>query len=455
MAKLIIGNGFNEAMVGDITKSSLTFRYAVASEAKRLGWFVEKNDVIVLPSSISEVMQNYIGRTLEKDISNVTFIPASEDILNPSILTSDVLLNDEFIERLSNIINSSHSWKVFPYFFTSSIIHLCQRLNISITNNDNKLSFVSQCGADILNSKAVFRSIAAGYNVPIPPGYVCRTPLEMYWAMQELFGQNKTVIIKQNLNASGDGNIAVTIENLSSYPGVCEIFKLETYKNITLELANLLWHKLSDAFGNNQLIIEAYFSSKYTIYSEYEIFPNKLGYKRNSHGIVRMDSSGDKRGNGMTNWIGFQIPFALPKSVSDAFLSQSNLLAQVVSSLGYNGHINFDAIVTNDDDVLFTEINGRLGGCTHLHFIAEKLISSNYLATHCILTRNRVVITDLAHAFKAASSLCTASQSSGIIILNEDMTTMGTIEYMVYAPSVAEASFMEKKFAQLLLNKQS
>lgn len=102
------------------------------------------------------------------------------------------------------------------------------------------------------------------------------------------------------------------MENRPAYPGVREIFKLSSYDDITLELSGMLWQTLSDAFGNNQLVIEAYLSSKQTLYAEYLIAPNQAGYTRISAGTVRMDSSGDKRGNGMVNWVGFEIPFKLP-----------------------------------------------------------------------------------------------------------------------------------------------
>ena len=450
MTKLIIGNGFNEAMIGDISKKqSLVFRQAVASEAKRLAWLLENGDVLISPSPVSRLMMEYIAQKMALDLDSITILPASNDINNPSTLTSDTLLNAEFVNHLSKLINTDNLWEVLPYFFTSSVIHLCGRLNIPILINDTN-SFMSQGGAEILNNKAVFRAIAAGQNISLPPGNVCRTAKELYCAMIELLNSHGTIIVKQIMNGGGDGNIAVTLEDRPAYPGIRELFKLASYDEVTLDLATTLWNLLADGFGNNQLVIEAYLSSKQTLYAEYLISPDKSTYKRLSAGTVRMDKDGDRRGNGMVNWIGFEIPFQLPAHLSEMFFTQCDILASIVSTLGYSGRINFDAIYTDDEKVFFSEINGRLGGCTHIHFIAEKILGHNYLDTHYMLTRNRAATGDLKHAFKVADSLCSISRNSGALVLNEDVDTIGSIEYLVYAPTMNEAITIENEFQKLL-----
>lgn len=57
-----------------------------------------------------------------------------------------------------------------------------------------------------------------------------------------------------------------------------------------------------------------------------------------------------------------------------------------------------------------------------------------------------MAVGDLKHALRAAESLCSATKSSGAVVVNADLDTMGSIEYMVYAPTMNEALNIESKF---------
>ena len=447
MPKLIIGNVFSEAVVGDVSRLPLFTRQAATVYAKRLALMLEENDILILPLAISKIMIDYISRKMENKITAINFFPISKSIDHPIVLTSDILLNDELIQKIKVLV-SGNQWILFPYIYSSAVISFFNELDVMGLNKE-MISFVSQYGVNLLNSKASFRALSAQY-VSIPPGGICKTPQELHYLMRKQIKNLGAIIVKKDFSADGVGNIAIILNERSECAGVHEVIKLNSYDELTIEFSNTLWDKFVDSLGNNLIVVETYFPSNNTLYAEYNIGKNLSDCKLLNYGLVRMDEIEDATGKGMVNWIGFQIPCNLPNNISEEFLSGCNKLMQLVFSLGYEGLINFDAIVTRENKILFTEINGRLGGCSHIQSIGEKLIGPDYLRTHCILTRNHVPVTDLNYAISLAESLST-KDLKGIVIMNEDIERWGVIDYLVYAKLEKDALCLENKFLKLVI----
>ena len=199
----MIGNGYSEAMVGDTSKNSMAVRQTAAFDAQRLIWFLEDEDVMILPSPISHAFLLYVNKTLGKNLTERNFIFASDDPKNPKILTSEVLLDPVMIANIAALCKDKENWSVLPYFHTSSMCILADLLNQLTTFSPN---FVNQSGADLLNQKAAFRALFSKH-VPIANGAVCRSAIELYQLVHQYLLKSDKLIIKQNMNASGDGNI--------------------------------------------------------------------------------------------------------------------------------------------------------------------------------------------------------------------------------------------------------
>lgn len=435
-------------MVGDTSKNSIHVRQTAAVEARRLTWFLEDDDVIILPAPVSQSFIQYINKKSGRNLGDANFIYASDDPKNPSIVTGEILLNPSLIAKLNTICQTKRDWYIFPYFHTSSICILADLLNQPLYLKSN---FNGQSGDDLLNQKAAFRALFSKH-VPIANGAVCRSSIELYHIVCLLLQKVDKLIIKQNMNASGDGNILLTLKKDFSFSGVREVISINSKNDFSMKIANQLWFKLADACGNNQLIIEEYVSNKNTLYAEYEIHEHGV-FNIISYGIVRMEKAGDKRGNGMAHWIGFEIPFKDITNSAVEFLNYCDKLASVTAQLGFLGKINFDAIACDDDHILFTEVNGRLGGCSHVALLAKKLIGESFLNDATLLTRNRVPIDDFEKAIQIAEKLSKNANGS-IFILNEDMACLKIIEYMVYAVTKSDALALEKKFLNQLINRK-
>jgi hypothetical protein len=448
MPKLLIGNVYSEAVVGDVSKLPVFTRQEATVYAKRLAWLLDEDDILILPSTLSKAMIDYISRIKNRKITSANFLPLSTNTDNWLILTSETLLKSELINDLKTCM-SGKAWEIIPYIYSSSIICFLNELNLSHAELQ-KPNFMNQAGTNLLNSKSAFRALVASH-IPIAPGNACRSAQELYYVMRQQITNSGVIIIKKDFSANGVGNIAITLCDHLNYAGVREVIKLNDVDDITIEFSEKLWCNLVDSFGNNLIVVETYLPSQDTIYAEYYIGKNIDDCKLMNYGIVRMDETQDTIGKGVVNWIGFQIPPAnLSTNIRQQFLDGCELLKQKLLNLGYRGLVNFDAIITQEDQVIFTEINGRLGGCSHIQPIAEKLIGVNYLDTHFILTRNHVAINDLSYAINVAEKLSVAN-GSGVVIMNEDMNNWKVIDYMVYAKSESSALALEQEFLSILL----
>lgn len=109
-------------------------------------------------------------------------------------------------------------------------------------------------------------------------------------------------------------------------------------------------------------------------------------------------------------------------------LGQSDVLAGIAQRLGFVGRENFDAILTDRGGIAFTEINGRIGGCSHLDGILRALAGLRYLSTHAVVTRNRVLVRDLTQALNTFRRLTQLRDKAGVVVLTEDMAGTGTTE---------------------------
>lgn len=431
---LIIGNIDGESQVGEPEKRTDREKRESSIVANRLVWLSEPGDILLLPFEIDRNFLNYSLRLRGHAPDSVRVITPSSHPGEVCILTYATLSDVTLIQELLHAMESSPRWSVIPYFFDRAVANLMIKLTGFTNVIAPGLAFFREGGAEVLNSKIEFRRIAEAYKIPVARGHNCYSVDELIWAVEELLPETDSVIIKQDLNAGGDGNVVVSRTPRSEALGSRRSMVLRGDH----DLKNL-WTSMRGS-RNVALVVEAYHEVFNVFYSEFEIprpseSPHLLNY-----GDMRMEPT----------WNGFQIP---PETLSlqnaGEFIVASALLAVVAQQRGYTGKINIDGILTNEGRVLITEINGRLGGCTHLHQIAESLYGMNYASRFAIVTRNdcRPATRDFNELFyllDARGMLVHQSGQEGMIIVTEDLSHSGTIEYMVVARGFERAHQLEE-----------
>ena len=148
-------------------------------------------------------------------------------------------------------------------------------------------------------------------------------------------------------------------------------------------------------------------------------------------------------------FIGFEIPGQqmLPADLGD-MASHSMNLAREAGRRGFVGYINIDSITTTDGRLFFNEVNGRMGCCTNIDYLARVLVGEDYTRQRVVLTYNWIEVHDFTaavSALQAAGAAFDPETKTGVIIAVEDVARCQAIDYMVIGLDVEHARELEKQ----------
>ncbi|KEF08248.1 hypothetical protein DF18_37310 [Streptomyces rimosus] len=133
-------------------------------------------------------------------------------------------------------------------------------------------------------------------------------------------------------------------------------------------------------------------------------------------------------------------------------LEWSVTMAEYLQQTGYRGYLNCDSILTQDGRLLFNEVNARIGGCTHMHFAAQRVLGPDYLQHYTLLTRNDLQVTSfekLAWGIARNEHLNGHNGTSGALLLVDDVPYTGTVQYLTYGKGVGAAQETEQRLQAL------
>lgn len=439
MPKIIIGNVDNEHMLGDSECVDTAFRQTTSIVANRMVWLVEEDDIIILPAPMSKEFLDYVCKLKNIDARTVTVLNSSENELDPILLNFATLSNPGFLEKIKQSMKKRVDWSLVPYYFDRTISWLARALD---TQDEIEVSnFLRQGGAELLNSKTEFRRLAAAAGVPIARGQSCSSKGQLTEAVIDLLEDTGIVILKQDFNAGGDGNIVITKRlDLDRAAGSANIIHVKNRSEAEKRIA-ALWPRLC-AGRNINVVAEVFHQSKDIYFSDYEITAKGVTAYL-THGEMRMAPL----------WVGFKIPGPLSVGRLCHLMTGSTALARLVAGFGYRGMINFDAVFLDNGCPIFLEYNGRCGGTTHIHTAASLLMGHDYMDRQIILTRNKVEAPkfgDLQSMIKALGLNYDRESREGIVVMTEDTSRTGTMEYLVTAESDSRAMEIEEVFLSSL-----
>ncbi|WP_423393044.1 peptide ligase PGM1-related protein [Burkholderia sp. LMG 21824] len=442
MPKLIVGNVDNEHMLGDWSwvSGSPKFRQMSSIVANRMAWLVDAGDVLLLPAACSTEFLNYICEIKDVDPKSITVIAASDDSKDPKLLTFQTLSDPILIERVRKAMDPTLEWRIRPYFFDRTISWLIDHLPIS--DDEAYTRFMKQGGAEILNSKAEFRRMAAGLGISIPNGQACSSVEHMSSVVWDLLDDTGIVMLKQDFNSGGDGNTVLTNRgDLKFAAGAGHIFHVETVKAVR-EVVSDIWNR--QARGRNiNLIAETFHKSTHIYFSDYYIENTRSAPRYLVHGEMRMEPL----------WVGFRIPGPIPAGRASHLMSDSGILTQAVKGLGYLGAINYDAVFLESGRPTFLEFNGRCGGTTHIDELATKVLGQDYMDKFHLITRNKVKCGPfevVLNVLRQSNLLYSQNKKEGLFVMTDDADRTGTIEFLIATASASRADELEKECLSVL-----
>lgn len=422
MPRLIIANVDAAAMAG-AGRDAQDYANAVVT-AQRLLWLMQPGDVIVLPEQPPSPVLDHMREVLG-------WAPAADDVVVPpdsgldGLIWSDAVLNSRAVrERLNARLSADEEWHLVAYFLDRASVRLAGSVGITeITNRD----YLLQGGAEALNSKVAFREIAAALGTPIPPGEVVVDGQELAAAVHRLIDTTGHVIVKQDVNLGGCGNTVVTRTPQQHFEGSRQTIRVFAPGDVDAACARL-WEEI-DVGINRRAVVEEYHAASEVLYSEVHISDPLRTPELLDYGRMRMEPV----------FVGFEVPSPSLDSDDAARMALHSVeLSRACAARGFTGYLNIDSIITEDGRLLFSEINGRMGACTHIDVVCRQLLGSGYMKRHRLLSRNRIPVPDLSRTLDdlaARGLLFDREARSGVIILAAGSGEHAELEYLAIGGS--------------------
>jgi len=411
--------------------------------ADRLLWTLGDGDIAVVPGPVKKDFLSYMCNILELRPDSISVLSLTDYDSASWYPEHNPGLVAELLTRI-NRPRPDDDWRVSCYIRDRDIVRWERALGLSDTSSD----IFAQNIAELLNTKSVFRVLAHSAGFPIAIGSVVTRGDELYDAVMELLPVTGAVIVKQDQNSGGDGNTFVTLDPDIRGAGArwsVQVASLETavIRNALTEIG--LGGRPDPPAGCSpaKYVVEVFHPHSLSCYVELDV-PRDSPPRICNYGDARMTPL----------WSGFEIPAQrLTARQREQLCTQARRLAGLAQSLGYVGHLDCDAILTQEGTLIFNEFNGRVGGATHIDALCQRLLGPGYLDDVILLTRNSVRSPefDKLMLLLGHNSLhFQRERGAGIIIAQDNTAETGTMEYIVVGRSRNEAIAYERRLEDIL-----
>ncbi|ARF63852.1 MULTISPECIES: peptide ligase PGM1-related protein [Streptomyces] len=434
---LLIGNPFNEYLIGDLDAFPHAKRRLGGNSSLRMAWLARPGDVVVVAQPADPAFLRYLLRLKGLGPDDVTVLVPPPGRFGTDVLTRDRLLHPEFVERARRAVEARGIEQVLPFSFEPAVAALALRLGLE--KGTPGFGFLAGSGHDLLNTKSAFRSIAEGLGLPLPAGVVTRVREDAEDFASSLLAVGKPVIVKQDFHAGAHGN-----EILAPRPGVSQVgaplMSVLEGPDAVRDHFDRHWERYTNR-GRDYTVVEEYLEDSVPLGSEFAVADDGVVEQ---HGCeMRMAPVFD----------GIAIPgLTTPEAVLREFLDAAARLCEPVRAMGYRGLINIDGLAAPGGRVVLSEYNGRLGGTTHLHWFGENLVGPDYLTERVLVTRNKWRVPSFPETVRALERSGLAFDPvtrAGVIIACDHVRQGGAVEYCLIARDRDEALRWETRLSEL------
>ncbi|MGJ5178869.1 hypothetical protein ACQR16_27415 [Bradyrhizobium oligotrophicum] len=332
--------------------------------ALRILWFAEAGDVIIAMDQPDRDFVNYVAKMKGFDPCELTFYIPGGNRYDGRLFDHLSLNNPEFVRAVT--VDVANATDVLVNWSSPLVAVFLDQ--VGLADRWPGCLVFAQGGAELFNSKATFRALAATADVPIRSGMVCRSVEAAAQATSALLARNLAVVIKTALGSAGAGNHILTVEpGLDAAGAGCKYMSVvDNDISAIVEFWRQHWSWASSS-GAYPAIVEAFLPDARTIYAEY--LCDQDGARLGVVGELEFRSriaAGDT------------VPVRnIKPDVHARLVCESQRLANVYWSLGYRGPISVDALLSINDEVVFTEANAQITGSTHLYRVILQTIAGD------------------------------------------------------------------------------
>lgn len=408
MARLIISNQLAEETAEGDAALPEEYLSILGLASHRLLWLARPGDVVVLPTAPDPDFVDYVWETLGFGNDRVRLVVPPAGRQGSNLLYADRLADSDFRARLRALHSDNPVTEVLAFYLDEDVTALARSLELA--DSITALPFLSAGGGELVNSKAFFRTVCLGNGVAVPPGAALanRSAAERY--LWSLLSEGNSAIAKQDAHGGGYGNEILTTDPGLTGLGAASTVRITSRSQLADHLVRC-WERYTYG-GTRPVVIEHYLPGCVPIYLELAIGAE----------AVELVGYGEMRMKPVNN--GLVVP---PPSESlpafGQFLAAGERIGRAYQAVGYRGRASLDAIVTPDAEILFNELNGRLGGSTHIHHLGEQVIGGNYLHDRVLVARNRCSWQSVGTALKLldeAGLRYAGASRSGVLLSGDD-----------------------------------
>jgi Pre ATP-grasp domain/PGM1 C-terminal domain len=380
--RIIVGNALSDEY-GFGEQPSPEARLSERSGSFQALWSAHDGDVVVLPVPPDEELLGYITGLTGVDPHALTFMIPPTRPGDEYTLTRERLLDPRFLSRMRECVGDREVHEIFA-IPDSSIARFARELDIPDALPGCAL--FEQRGASLVNSKAVFRAIAAGAGIPVPEGGVF-TELGLAAEMAAAFvGLGRNVIMKKDLGAGGAGNVVLTGDSLLRPVGAKRAVTVSNQDDVESFFGSN-WSWLTGG-GVRPLVVEEYFDGSIAVFAELLIAEES----------IRLQSCGEIVSEPMVT-AQMMPPPRLADPLRAGLTTSAYRLCEILSAMGYRGIVGADAIVTPDNQLFFTECNARPTGSTLIYDeIGNGVVGNDCHEPRLLLERRYWYVDSLKHA---------------------------------------------------------
>nr|BAU09321.1 amino acid ligase [Streptomyces roseoverticillatus] len=433
--RLLIGN--------DLTEEARNGDGWVRWGVQRLLWFARDGDVVVLPVDPDPDFLRHATALTGTDCATLRVVvpPPGPPGSEPGLLTADRLAHEGFRTALRRALGGRAVRRVVALWPDVTVAELARSLEAEHALPGH--AFLRQGGGLLVNSKAVFRAVAAGAGVPLPPGTVCSAPQEAEDQIDEFFRAGRPVILKHEYLSSGTGNEIVSPVAGIRPIGARRVVRLTGRPAVRAHLA-AHWDRLTSG-GRRRLVAEEYVPDSTAHFAEFLI--TERGAELAGHGEM------------------VSAPLATAEIIPSPGLTPAQrtrlvdggrALCGPLKAMGYRGRLSADAIATPDGRILFTEYNGRVTGSTPIYgVIGEQVVGPDYARERVLLETvwpdgwHISSFRDAERRIEAAGLAYDRTTRTGVMLISAFDPRRRAVMYCVVAESLPAAREQQRRLGDV------
>ena len=365
MTRILVGNDFSEDVRTD--------RGWTGWWVQRLAWFAEDGDILVLPVAPQDDFLAYVTSLTGMRRETLQFVVPPDGVAGRGTLTPDRLAHPDFVDALRKAVGGGEVTDVLALWPDAAVARLVRVLGVTAVMPG--YGFIEQAGGVLVNSKSMFRAIAGGVGVPMPPGAVCTSRDVAEQAILDLLDGGEPVVVKHDFLSGGRGNEILSTTGNVRPVGARRTVIVSGRADVRSYLDER-WDWLTSS-GRGRPVVERYFRDSSAFFAEFVI----------TRDGVELGGTGELLSAPYA--VGQIMPAAgLEPEVFGDLVDGARRLAEALHAMGYRGVLGPDAIVTPDREVMFTEYNGRVTGSTHIYGkIGKEVVGPGYGKDRVILER--------------------------------------------------------------------